>query len=216
MDISSLKPGDDFSELHPNYVIFICAFDPFGLGLYRYTFENRCLERGFPLGDETTKIFLNTKGKNAEEVPDVLVNFLKYLEDSTDESVKELQDQTIEHLHHRVTAVKRNREWEGQYMTIEEFIQDSARAVCEEACEEARKEAHKEGLLEGREEGREEGRAEGRAEGCVEGREEGQEEMLQLIRHMTEAGESEQIFRLTQDRTFFEEMYQKYIILRNK
>lgn len=28
MDVSSLKPGDDFSDLRPGYVIFICTFDP--------------------------------------------------------------------------------------------------------------------------------------------------------------------------------------------
>lgn len=39
MDVSSLKPGEVFNELKPGYVIFICTFDPFGEGLYRYTFE---------------------------------------------------------------------------------------------------------------------------------------------------------------------------------
>ena len=63
MDVSSLKPGDDFSDLKPGYVIFICTFDPFDEGLYRYTFEERCLETVKPLGDETRKIFLNNKGK---------------------------------------------------------------------------------------------------------------------------------------------------------
>lgn len=69
MDVSSLKPGDDFSDLKPGYVIFICTFDPFDEGLYRYTFEECCLETGKPLGDETRKIFLNTKGTNDVEVP---------------------------------------------------------------------------------------------------------------------------------------------------
>ena len=58
MDVSLLKPGQDFNDLKPSYVIFICTFDPFGRKLYRYTFEERCLEQDFPLGDETKKIFL--------------------------------------------------------------------------------------------------------------------------------------------------------------
>ena len=41
MDAAALKPGEDFKRLRPSYVIFICAFDPFGEGYYRYTFENR-------------------------------------------------------------------------------------------------------------------------------------------------------------------------------
>ena len=44
MDITSLKPGEDFKSLRPCFIIFICTFDPFGKGLYRYTFENKCLE----------------------------------------------------------------------------------------------------------------------------------------------------------------------------
>lgn len=35
MDALELHPGEDFSDLEPNYVIFICCFDPFGKGLYR-------------------------------------------------------------------------------------------------------------------------------------------------------------------------------------
>ena len=45
MDVTSLLPGEDFSKLRTGYVIFICTFDPFGKGLYRYTFENRCFGR---------------------------------------------------------------------------------------------------------------------------------------------------------------------------
>ena len=55
MDVASLKPGDDFNDLKPGYVIFICTFDPFGKGLYRYTFEERCLECDMSLGDDTRK-----------------------------------------------------------------------------------------------------------------------------------------------------------------
>ena len=44
-------------------------------GLYRYTFEERCLECDLSLGDGTHKIFLNTKGKNDAEVPAELVHF---------------------------------------------------------------------------------------------------------------------------------------------
>ncbi len=68
MDITSLKPGEDFKSLRPCFIIFICTFDPFGKGLYRYTFENKCLETELSLGDEVQKIFLNTKGIHTEGV----------------------------------------------------------------------------------------------------------------------------------------------------
>lgn len=75
MDVMSIPPGADFNELRPNYVIFICTFDPFGEGLYQYTFENRCREKDIPLNDGTTKLFLNTQGKNKEGVSETLVHF---------------------------------------------------------------------------------------------------------------------------------------------
>lgn len=55
MDVSSLKPGTDFNDLNPKYVIFICCFDPFGGDLYRYTFTNRCAENGQELYDHTIR-----------------------------------------------------------------------------------------------------------------------------------------------------------------
>lgn len=122
MDVSSLKPGDDFNDLKPGYVIFICTFDLFGEGLYRYTFEERCLERNIKLGDETRKIFLNTKGKNEKEVPKELIHFLKYVENSTDDYVSGIKDDSIERLHEKVTALKRWWGLEAKYMTFEELL----------------------------------------------------------------------------------------------
>ena len=127
MDVSSLKPGEDFNELKPGYVIFICTLDPFGKGQYRYTFEERCLECDLALGDETRKIFLNTKGRNDAEVPAELVHFLKYMEESTDTYVSQVTEQSIIQLHERVTELKRWRELEGRFMTGEELMRQRER-----------------------------------------------------------------------------------------
>ena len=127
MDVSSLKPGEGFNELKPGYVIFICTFDPFGKGQYRYTFEERCLECDLALGDETRKIFLNTKGRNDAEVPAELVHFLKYMEESTDTYVSQVTEHSIIQLHERVTELKRWRELEGRFMTGEELMRQRER-----------------------------------------------------------------------------------------
>ena len=37
MDMEMLLSGEDYAELPNTYVIFICDFDPFGEGKYRYT-----------------------------------------------------------------------------------------------------------------------------------------------------------------------------------
>lgn len=124
MDVTSLKPGDDFNDLKPGYVVFICTFDPFGKGLYRYTFEEQCRECDLPLGDETCKIFLNTKGKNSREVPQKLIHFLEYMENSTDAYVSEIKEESIRRLHEKVTELKNWREMEARYMTFEELMKE--------------------------------------------------------------------------------------------
>ena len=97
-------------------MIFICMFDPFGDGLYQYTFEERCLENSRPLGDGTIKIFLNVKGKNNQEVPNALVDFLKYVENSTDACVNEFSNTNLQKLHEKVLKLKESRELEENYV----------------------------------------------------------------------------------------------------
>ncbi|MBD5542913.1 MAG: Rpn family recombination-promoting nuclease/putative transposase [Lachnospiraceae bacterium] len=141
MDVASLKPGDDFNDLKPGYVIFICTFDPFGKGLYRYTFEERCLECDMSLGDGTRKIFLNSKGRDDGDVPKELVHFLKYMEQSTDEYVSELTEESIIKLHEKVTELKKWRRLEARYMTVEEWLKDREAASNEKVKQKAKQEA---------------------------------------------------------------------------
>ena len=124
LDMSSLKPGQGYEDLKPGYVIFICSFDPFGKGLYRYTFEQRCEETKEPLGDGSKRIFLSTRGKNTEDVPEVLVHFLQYVEKSTDDCVKKTGDGSIARLHSKIMQLKENHDLEGQYMKFEELLED--------------------------------------------------------------------------------------------
>lgn len=137
MDVMSLKPGEDFNDLKPSYVVFICTFDPFGYGLYRYTFEQKCLERNLKLNDGTTKIFLNTRGKNADEVPKALIHFLKYVEQSTDEYVASIEDEAVEKIHNKVKQLKEWRELEASYMYFEELLEERQKEGKAEAKQEA-------------------------------------------------------------------------------
>ncbi len=122
MDLSSLKPGQDFNDLRPIVIIFVCTFDPFKKGLYRYTYETICRETGEPLGDEVKKIFISTKGKNKEQVSESLINLLNYVVNSTDNYVSTISDDNVEKLHNRVKALKKNRQLEEKYMTYEEMM----------------------------------------------------------------------------------------------
>ena len=122
MDALKLEPGEDFCLLEPNYVIFICCFDPFQKGLFRYTFTNRCQETDMALGDGTCKVFFNTKGRNVADVSHTLVNFLKYVENSTDECADALEDDAIKCIHTRVKHIKQSRDWRRKYMKFEELL----------------------------------------------------------------------------------------------
>lgn len=123
-DVTALRPGEDYNCLRDNYIIFICTFDPFGKGLYRYVYENICHETGMPLNDGTKKIFLSTKGTNDSDVAPELVHFLKYVENTTDEFVEKANDPVIKRIHDKVTELKKSREWEAKYMKFEELLLD--------------------------------------------------------------------------------------------
>jgi len=127
MDALELRPSEGFNMLEPNYVIFICCFDPFGKGLFRYTFTNCCEEIVMQLGDGTKKVFFSTKGRNDADVSPELVNFLKYVENSTDECVEELDDDLVWQIHEYVKAIKKSREWRRKYMRFEELLRKERR-----------------------------------------------------------------------------------------
>ena len=116
IDIGNLQPGEDYKSLKPVYVIFICNFDPFNKELYRYTFMMQCQEEDFLLNDGAKRIFLNTKGKNKDDVPRILVDFLGYLNNSTDEFVEENPDDKLKEIHSRIKSLKKNRNVEARYM----------------------------------------------------------------------------------------------------
>ena len=64
--------------------IIITPFDLFGEGRYCYTFHARCDENpSLVLEDGATRIFLNTRGTNRDEVSEELIQFLEYMEQST-------------------------------------------------------------------------------------------------------------------------------------
>ena len=112
IDLNLIEKGEPYQKLNRSYVIFICTFDPFGKGLYRYTFENLCKEqKDISLNDEAVKLFFNTAGTEGEITGETKA-FLNYVGgiSSEDAYVKELQS--------KVEAAKRNEEWRREYMTL--------------------------------------------------------------------------------------------------
>ena len=125
LDMDLLVSGCGYEALPDTYVIFICDFDPFGKGYYRYRFENICLEDGcMRLKDGCYTIFLNTRGKNEKEVPKALADFLRYAGASLEESQRDFQDAYVKRLQMAVKKVKSSREMEERFMTLEEMLRD--------------------------------------------------------------------------------------------
>lgn len=95
------------------------------------------------MGDECSKIILNTKGESEAGVDRALIDFLHYVEKSSEENVPEDCDERLKHLHKKIHQIKMSEEIGVSYMKMEErdrLIRD-------------------EGLRKGRAEGRAEGEA---------------------------------------------------------
>lgn len=118
IDGNLLPPGSvDFNLLNTVIIIMIMPFDLFGYELYRYTFRMKCEEiPELELGDEATRIFLNSHGKHPELVSTELVELLEYMEKSTDTVAKECESERIHQMHERVNRLKSDKEMEIKYM----------------------------------------------------------------------------------------------------
>ena len=118
IDSRLLPPGCiDFNLLNPVVIIMIMPFDLFGYELYRYTFKMQCEEvPELELGDDATRIFLNSHGKHPELVSQELIELLEYMEKSTDVVVEECESKRIHQMHERINRLKSSKEMEIKFM----------------------------------------------------------------------------------------------------
>ncbi len=118
IDSRLLPPGCiDFNLLNPVVITMIMPFDLFGYELYRYTFKMQCEEvPEMELGDDATRIFLNSHGKHPELVSRELIELLEYMEKSTDAVVEECESERIHQMHERVNRLKSSKEMEIKFM----------------------------------------------------------------------------------------------------
>ena len=118
IDLDLISKGEDYRKLAKSYVIFICTFDLFNKGLHKYTFQNVCLEdNSILLNDEAQKIILNTKGI-MKDLSEELLEFLKYVENSTNDTAKNAKGNLVRSIHKRVQEVKNDDSMEAEYMTL--------------------------------------------------------------------------------------------------
>ena len=139
IDMDMLKKGENFDQLNPLVLIFICTFDFYKEGRYVYTFKSRCLENlELELANDVTVKLVNAKGKHGQ-VNTLLKNFLRYV--MTNEPV----DDFTEDVERQVWAVKNDKKAREEYMVLQAKIREHE-IVAYEAVE---AQGHAAGLAEG-------------------------------------------------------------------
>ena len=142
IDTDMLQKGQNFDELPPLVLIFICAFDLFNQDRYLYEFKSRCTEDyELVLDNEVTVMFLNALGHRGN-VSQIVKNFLQYVNDHVpkDDFTNEVEDEVV--------RLNHDKEVRREFMVLSTRLKD-------------------ERML-GIEEGRVEGRVEGKAEKAQE------------------------------------------------
>ena len=107
-----LEKGISYDKLNESFVIMICPFDQYELGVHKYTFTYRCRENlDIEMEDGTTKIVLNADSE-ANDIDPELKAFLDYV------AGKPSDGEYVSTLKEAVKKAKANKEWRKQYMTL--------------------------------------------------------------------------------------------------
>ena len=134
IDTENLDKGKTYHELPEMYIIFICAFDPFGKGRHIYTIRPACTEdKSVACDDKTAKIFLNIYG-TADDVDAELLAFLDYV------AGKAPRLPILQEVDEMVTNMKRDRKWRADYMRYEQEVRSREYLAREEGRMEGRME----------------------------------------------------------------------------
>ena len=137
MDMELLSAGTRYEELPDAFVIFVCDYDPFDKELYCYTCGTKCKEDKFvDCGDGCWTIYLSTKGRNEDEVPESLVRFLRFVAADIEQSEQDFEDEFVDRLQRSVHNVKESRKMGERYMIFEEMMRDERKAGREEGLQE--------------------------------------------------------------------------------
>lgn len=117
IDSSLLEPGEiNFNNIKNTTIIMIMPFDLFRMGKYIYTFEEICREYpDLKLEDGAKRIFINTHGKNNDEVSPEFIALMKFIEYNESEEYKQ-SSPNLDRIINRVSQVKASEEVGVKYM----------------------------------------------------------------------------------------------------
>ena len=117
IDMDMLKKGENFDQLNPLVLIFICTFDFYKEGRYVYTFKSRLENLELEIANDVTVKLVNAKGKQGQ-VNDLLKNFLEYV--MTNKPV----DDFTKDVERQVWAVKNDKKAREEYMVLQAKIRE--------------------------------------------------------------------------------------------
>ncbi len=202
IDREQMPSGEyDYDKLPKTIIVFVADFDPFGKGLYRYTFKNICLEDdSVTLGDESIKVVLNTRGTNTAGVRPELIELLEYFRSSTKETAARASSSLVKKIDKMLEPIKNSPKFGGDFMSYEEAIYTERKSAWQEGKQEGKQEGIQEGIQKGIQEGIQKGRQEGIQEGIQKGIQKGMqkgkaEERDKLEKKLLEKGMSEKEIR---------------------
>ena len=130
IDTDMLQKGQNFDELPPLVLIFICAFDLFDQDCYLYEFKSRCTEDyDLVLDNEVTVMFLNALGRRGN-VSQLVKNFLQYVNDHVpkDDFTNEVEDEVV--------RLNHDKEVRREFMVLSTRLKDERMLGAEEKAQE--------------------------------------------------------------------------------
>ncbi len=138
IDCKLLEPGEvDFNVMSNVYIITIAPFDLFGYGKYMYTFRMKCDELlELNLADGAVRLFLNTRGTNADEVSEELIELLNYMEHTDEATSASCISTRIHEMQKKIEAIKSNEEVSVRFLKEYEALVLERREAREEGREE--------------------------------------------------------------------------------
>lgn len=113
IDFDWLQTNQDLSMLPPVYVVFVCLFDPFGMGIPQYTTKAVINETGESAGYDSCTIFYNADAHGAATT-EKLQELLQYMK--TGSWVK---GGISEKLEKQVNLVKKSPEQREKFMALD-------------------------------------------------------------------------------------------------
>ena len=143
IDRRMLEKGMDYDELNDTYIIFVCTFDYFNLGLAKYDIARYIEGTDRQYDDGGHCIILNCR----PEIVNVDQSIGEFLAITSGNEIHDYSSELAERVRSRLDSVRADSQKEVSYMTFETKINDRIKAARKEGVAEGRAEGFIEGMI---------------------------------------------------------------------